>query len=219
MITDITFEENEYWQEKGRLLFAGKCEFMLGVASINQLPDMELPEVAFVGRSNVGKSSLINALTGRKTLARTSDTPGRTQQLNFFNLGDKVRIVDLPGYGFAKAPVQVVKNWHNLIFSYLRGRPNLKRVALLIDSRHGIKKSDEDVMKMLDDTAVVYNIILTKADKVSSAHIEKISQSVQKIAEKHTAAYPYISITSSAKEIGIAELRGDLTFASGLGNS
>lgn len=212
MIIDKTKEENEEWAIKGRGLFSNFCEFMLGVASLTQLPESDMLEIAFAGRSNVGKSSLINALTGRKNLARASNTPGRTQQLNFFNLGDQVRIVDLPGYGYAKAPIKTVSTWQDLIFNYLRGRTNLKRVFLLIDSRHGIKKNDEEVMTLLDKAAVSYQLVLTKVDKVSEVDLEKNLRQAHRIAKNHVAAYPYISVTSSEKGTGLTELQGDIAF-------
>lgn len=212
MIADITEEENLYWQEQGRLLFAKECTFMLGVASLAQLPDTSLPEFAFIGRSNVGKSSLINALTGRKTLARTSVTPGRTQQLNFFNLADTLRIVDLPGYGFANAPIDTVKKWHSTIFTYLQGRANLARVFVLIDSRHSVKPKDTEVMKMLDDAAVAYSIIMTKADKVSTAQLQLNISKTQELITSHAAVYPLIDVTSSAKGVGIEEVKGDIAY-------
>ena len=212
MILDLNAEQNAELLEQGRLLFAQSCDFMLGVANLKQLPDYALPEFAFIGRSNVGKSSLINALTGRKNLARTSVTPGRTQELNFFNLGNKIRIVDLPGYGFANAPVKTVKRWHDMIYAYLQGRPNLSKVFVLIDSRRGIGAKDLEMMQMLDDAAVSYQLILTKSDKVSSSELEKVKTSCAAKAAKFTACYPYIDVTSSAKGEGIAELRGDIFF-------
>ena len=158
--------------DAGRKLLSGPCTFMLGAARLDQLPVSELGEIAFAGRSNVGKSSLINALTGQKNLAKASNTPGRTQQLNYFNLGNKLLMVDLPGYGFAQAPENMVRQWQKMIFAYLQGRVNLKRVFLLIDSRHGIKKVDEEIMKMLDAAAVTYQIVLTKTDKISAKELQ-----------------------------------------------
>lgn len=212
MILDLNTEQNADLQEQGRLLFSLSCDFMLGVANLKQLPDCSLPEFAFIGRSNVGKSSIINALTGRKNLARTSVTPGRTQELNFFNLGGKIRIVDLPGYGFANAPVNTVKRWHDMIYAYLQGRPNLAKVFVLIDSRRGVGIKDLDMMKMLDDAAVSYQVVLTKSDKISAAELEKVKALSQAKAAKFTACYPYINVTSSVKGLGIAELKGDIFF-------
>ncbi len=169
-----------------------------------------MEEIAFAGRSNVGKSSLINALTGRKSLAKTSNTPGRTQQLNYFNLADCLFLVDLPGYGFAKAPESMVKKWQKTIFAYLQGRVNLKRVFLLIDSRHGIKKVDRDIMEMLDKAAVTYQIILTKSDKISAAELEKVLAQTQAETAKHAAAYVDVIVTSSEKGFGIDELRAEI---------
>lgn len=197
--------------EAGRKLLASPCTFVLGVASLSQLPpDDQMEEIAFAGRSNVGKSSLINALTGRKSLAKTSNTPGRTQQLNYFNLADCLFLVDLPGYGFAKAPESMVKKWQKTIFAYLQGRVNLKRVFLLIDSRHGIKKVDRDIMEMLDKAAVTYQIILTKSDKISAAELEKVLAQTQAETAKHAAAYVDVIVTSSEKGFGIDELRAEI---------
>ena len=193
--------------ESARVLFAGTCDFMLGVAALKQLPEPDCPEVAFAGRSNVGKSSLVNALTGRKTLARTSHTPGRTQQLNYFNLGDRLYLVDMPGYGYAKVSKEQIAQWTALIFSYLRGRPTLRCVFILIDSRHGLKDSDLELMKMLDETAVSYRIILTKTDKIKTQQLEKTLNTITEKLKKHAAAYPEVACTSSHKDQGIAELR------------
>lgn len=191
-------------------LFAGECTFLLGVAGLEQLPASNLPEIAFVGRSNVGKSSLLNALTGRKTLAKTSNTPGRTQQLNFFNLGEKLMLVDLPGYGFAKVPKAQVEAWTRLLKKYLAGRQQLRRVCLLVDARHGLKESDISMMTMLDQTAVTYQIILTKADKISAADQEKCLEQTRAGLKKHPAAHPDIVLTSSVKREGVEPLRAEL---------
>ena len=181
------------------------------MAKLEQLPLCEWPEAAFAGRSNVGKSSIINAVTGQKGLAKTSNTPGRTQQLNYFNLADKIHLVDLPGYGFAQAPEQVVKQWQKVIFAYLQGRVNLKRVFLLIDSRHGIKKVDQDIMEMLDKAAVTYQIVLTKADKISAKALAEVKKKTETEVEKHAAAYVKVLATSSEKNIGIDELRAAIS--------
>ena len=186
-------------------LFKGPCDFFWGAASLDQLPPIERSEIAFAGRSNVGKSSLINALTGRKALARTSQTPGRTQQLNFFNLGDALTLVDMPGYGYAKVSKTQKASWKDLIFGYLRGRPNLRCVFVLVDSRHGLKDVDHEIMDMLDRAAVSYRIILTKTDKADQ--IEKVMESVRAGLKKHAAAHPDISLTSAEEKIGITELQ------------
>lgn len=191
-------------------LFRQKCEFVLGVAKLSQLPADSLTEVAFSGRSNVGKSSLINALFYQKKLAKTSNTPGRTQQLNYFNFNNELYLVDLPGYGFAKAPDSTVKQWHNLIMLYLQGRASLKRVFLLIDARHGIKKVDADIMEMLDKAAVTYQIVLTKIDKISQKEQEVVLQKTEAEVKKHAAAYPRVLLTSSEKNIGLQELRAEI---------
>ncbi len=197
--------------EAGRLLFAKECTFVMGVARIDDLPADDLPEIAFAGRSNVGKSSLINALTGRKTLARTSNTPGRTQQLNFFDLGGRLTIVDLPGYGYAKAPKGEVDRWNRLIRKYLKGRVGLRRLCVLIDARHGLKVSDRQVMDMLDEAAVVYQIVLTKTDKVKAADRAIRREEITAEIRKRAAANPEIMATSAVKGVGIPELRAALT--------
>ena len=195
--------------ERARRLFAGRVEFLKSAPALKFLPDPALPEVAFCGRSNVGKSSLLNALTGRKSIARTSVTPGRTQELNFFDVGDPsvLRLVDMPGYGFAKAPVKVVDAWRRLVRDYLRGRVVLKRALLLIDSRHGIKPVDAEIMQMLDEAAVVYRIVLTKADKIKASELADVLARTEAEARKHSAAYPVVHVTSSEKGLGIPELR------------
>lgn len=208
MAEDISEEEKERLA-RGRELFNKKCDFVLSVANLNQLPDGDRVEVAFAGRSNVGKSSLINALFGQKKLAKTSSTPGRTQQLNYFNLDDKLYLVDLPGYGFAKAPKDIVKNWQKLINSYLVGRATLRRVFLLIDSRHGIKKIDEEIMVMLDKAAVTYQIVLTKIDKISTKELEKVLTATDRIVREHTAAHVTILKTSSEKNLYLDELKAE----------
>ena len=208
MAEDISEEEKERLA-RGRELFNKKCDFVLSVANLNQLPDGDRVEVAFAGRSNVGKSSLINALFGQKKLAKTSSTPGRTQQLNYFNLDDKLYLVDLPGYGFAKAPKDIVKNWQKLINSYLVGRATLRRVFLLIDSRHGIKKIDEEIMEMLDKAAVTYQIVLTKIDKISTKELEKGLTATDRIVREHTAAHVTILKTSSEKNLYLDELKAE----------
>lgn len=196
--------------ELGRKMFAGECTFLLGAAGLDQIPPSDLAEIAFAGRSNVGKSSLVNALTGRKSVARTSHTPGRTQQVNFFDLGGRMMIADLPGYGYAKAPKDQVAKWTRLVNAYLKGRQELRRVLVLIDARHGIKDVDRDVMKMLDGAAVSYQVVLTKVDKVKPAPLEKILTNIRAELSRHVAAHPVVRCTSAAKKIGIETLRAEL---------
>jgi GTP-binding protein len=196
-------------QERARRLFSGPVTFLKSAPALQFLPDPDLPEVAFCGRSNVGKSSLLNALTGRKAIARTSVTPGRTQELNFFDVGEPpiMRLVDMPGYGFAKAPPKVVEAWRRLVRDFLRGRDVLKRTLLLVDSRHGIKPVDAEMMKMLDEAAVGYRVVLTKADKIKASELAAVIAATEVEARKHPAAYPVVHVTSSEKGMGIPELR------------
>ena len=195
--------------EAARKLFAGPVAFLKSAPALEHLPDATVPEVAFAGRSNVGKSSLLNALTGRNALARTSNTPGRTQELNFFDVGAplQLRLVDMPGYGFAKAPPEVVRRWRSLVNDFLRGRQALKRALVLIDSRHGIKDVDREIMGMLDKAAVGYRLVLTKADKVKATDLAAVTQATADEARKRPAAHPDIIATSSEGGMGIAELR------------
>jgi len=196
--------------EAGRLLFAGPVAFERGVVSMDSLPDADLPEIAFAGRSNVGKSSLINALANRHGLARASNEPGRTRELNFFRFGDRLRFVDMPGYGYAKAPKTEIARWTALVRDYLRGRLELKRVFLLVDARHGIKESDLEVMKALDVAAVVYQIVLTKADKLKASELTDVMLESAKAIEKRPAAYPMIAPTSAETGHGIDLLRAEI---------
>ena len=193
--------------EVGRLLFAQTCDFVMGVRTEVDLPPVELPEVAFAGRSNVGKSSLLNALTNRRTLARTSNTPGRTREVNFFRLGGRLMLVDLPGYGYARAGKEEIARWNELIGDYLRGRGNLLRVYLLIDARRGIGAPDRKVMELLDKAAVVYQVVLTKIDKVKPGPLGKVQAATEEELKRHGAAYPEILATSSKNKIGLELLR------------
>ncbi|RMD91813.1 MAG: YihA family ribosome biogenesis GTP-binding protein [Alphaproteobacteria bacterium] len=200
-------EPDDAAAEAGRRLFAGPVEFLKGVVRMEDLPPADRIELCFAGRSNVGKSSLINALTGRKGLARASNTPGRTQEINFFALGESHYLVDLPGYGFANAPVKVVERWQKLMKAYLSGRPNLRRAFLLIDARHGVKPVDEEIMALLDRAAVTFQVVLTKADKLKSAARGKVLAQLGERLARHPAAFPEIVITSSQSGEGIPTLR------------
>lgn len=203
MPNDTTSDEIE----QARKLFAGPCDFYFGTADLGGMPPISLPEIAFAGRSNVGKSSLLNALTGRSSLARTSHTPGRTQQLNFFNLGGRLALVDMPGYGYAKVSKEKKKQWEGLIRGYLRGRPTLRGVFVLVDSRHGLKDVDREIMAMLDEAGVAYRLLLTKADEAEEAILATTKDTVQSEAKKHPAAFPLAHVTSARTGAGIAELR------------
>ncbi len=196
--------------EAGKWLFSGNCEFKIGATKAESIPDSDINEVAFAGLSNVGKSSLVNALTGRTTLAKTSQTPGRTKQLNFFLLRENLTLVDLPGYGYAQASRSDIKQWTTLTRKYLKGRPNLQRVCLLIDSRRGLKNSDREIMDLLDESAVNYQVVLTKTDKVKKSDVEKIISDIKAEAYKHTALHPEVIATSSRDNIGIDILRAEL---------
>jgi GTP-binding protein len=194
-------------REKGRLLFAGPVDFVKGVVAMSGLPPADRREVCFAGRSNVGKSSLINALTGRKTLARASNTPGRTQEINYFALGEERYLVDLPGYGYAEAPLAIVAKWQALLKQYLAGRQTLRRAFVLIDARHGVKAVDEEILKLLDRSAVTYQAVLTKVDKINRTEREAVIEQVKGALAKHPAAFPEIVVTSSEKGEGIETLR------------
>ncbi|MEM1353205.1 MAG: ribosome biogenesis GTP-binding protein YihA/YsxC [Pseudomonadota bacterium] len=203
----ITPEPETQMMERGRLLFSGETAFLKGVVAMSGLPDADRVEVCFAGRSNVGKSSLINALTGQKALARASNTPGRTQEINFFTAGTTHYLVDLPGYGYANAPLPVVEKWQNLLKAYLSGRQTLRRVFVLIDARHGVKKVDQEILSLLDSAAVTFQVVLTKADKVKEKEREKILAQVRGMLATHPAAFPELMVTSSEKGWGISTLR------------
>lgn len=211
-MSDTPYTEKDI--NEGRLLFSGPVDFLMGAVSLDTLPAADRPEIAFAGRSNVGKSSLVNALTGRKTLARTSNTPGRTQELNFFTAGGDMQqpfyVVDLPGYGYAKIERKKVHAWTRLVKDYLRGRPNLRRIMLLIDSRHGLKDNDREIMTMLDDAAVNYQIVLTKLDKLKVAEREKMHKKTLADAKSFIACHPTILTTSSEKKWGLEEVRAEI---------
>ena len=196
-------------EEAARKLFSGPVSFLKSAPELKFLPGPAAPEIAFAGRSNVGKSSLLNRLTNRGSLARTSNTPGRTQELNFFDVGEplRLRLVDMPGYGFAKAPKDVAKKWRFLINDYLRGRQVLKRALVLIDSRHGVKEIDREIMKMLDDAAVSYRLVLTKADKIKATELSAVQAATEDEARKRPAAHPEVIATSSEKGLGMDRLR------------
>jgi GTP-binding protein len=207
MSTDnLTREELEY----GRWLFSGPCEFIAGAKSVEQIPSYELPEIAFSGLSNVGKSSLINSLTGNNSLARVSQTPGRTQQVNFFQLRDHLTLVDLPGYGYAKVSKQDRFEWGDLITLYLKGRPNLERVCILVDARRGVKENDLNIAKILDESAVNYQIILTKSDQISATQLDQVKSQIKEKTKKCIALHPEVIATSSKKDINIDLLRAEL---------
>ena len=202
-------EERPDLEEVARKLFSGPMAFLKSAPSLEHLPKPDVEEVAFAGRSNVGKSSLLNKLTNRRDLARTSNTPGRTQELNFFDIGNplRFRLVDMPGYGFAKAPKDVARKWRYLVNDYLRGRQALKRTLVLIDSRHGIKDVDREILKMLDDAAVSYHLVLTKADKIKASDLQDVQARTEEEARKHPAAHPEIITTSAETGLGIDQLR------------
>ena len=197
-------------REKGRLLFAQQTDFLKGVVAIDGLPADDRIEICFAGRSNVGKSTLINALTGRKALARTSNTPGRTQEINFFTAADSHYLVDLPGYGYANAPLPVVEKWQRLLKKYLSGRRSLRRAFVLIDARHGVKSVDEEILSLLDSAAVTFQCVLTKADKIKTHEQEALLQQVRGALSIHPAAYPELILTSSEKGMGIETLRATI---------
>ncbi|WP_281966447.1 ribosome biogenesis GTP-binding protein YihA/YsxC [Roseovarius nanhaiticus] len=206
----IAEEPDQITSERGRILFAGETEFLKGVVAMSGLPDPDRIEVCFAGRSNVGKSTLINALTGRKALARASNTPGRTQEVNFFTLADSHYLVDLPGYGYANAPLPVVEKWQALLKRYLSGRQNLRRAFVLVDTRHGIKAVDHEIMSLLDSSAVTFQVVMTKADKLRGTELETILNQVRGELKRHPAAFPELILTSSEKGDGIATLRATI---------
>ena len=209
--------EDEREREANKL-FSGRVDFLLSAPELKFLPEPGVPEIAFCGRSNVGKSSLLNALTGRRAIARASVTPGRTQELNFFEVGapTALRLVDMPGYGFAKAPVKVVERWKALVRTYLRGRQVLSRVLVLVDARHGLKDVDREMMAMLDAAAVSYRVVLTKTDKLKASELEAVRARTELEAKKHVAAFPLIHVTSAEKGLGIAKLRAAVLADAGL---
>ena len=206
----IAEEPGPQTAEQGRLLFAGETDFVKGVVAMSGLPEADRLEVCFAGRSNVGKSTLINALTGRKGLARASNTPGRTQEINYFTAGDALYLVDLPGYGYANAPLPVVEKWQRLLKQYLSGRQTLRRAFVLIDARHGVKAVDAEILSLLDSAAVTFQAVLTKADKVKDAERAKVLDQVRAALAKHPAAFPEIIVTSSEKGWGIPTLRATI---------
>ncbi len=206
----ITETPDDITTEKGRKLFAGQTDFLKGVVAMSGLPPADRTEVCFAGRSNVGKSTLINALTGRKGLARASNTPGRTQEINYFTLADSHYLVDLPGYGYANAPLPVVEKWQKLLKSYLAGRQTLRRAFVLVDARHGIKKVDEEIMSLLDSAAVTFQCVLTKTDKIKPTELETVLDQVRDRLSPHPAAFPELILTSSEKGDGIATLRATI---------
>ena len=203
----LTQEPDNFAREAGRKLFTRETDFLKGVVAMSGLPPDDRLEICFAGRSNVGKSTLINAVTGRKALARTSNTPGRTQEINFFNISDSHYLVDLPGYGYANAPLPIVEKWQRLLKQYLSGRQSLRRAFVLIDCRHGVKAVDEQILALLDSSAVTFQVILTKADKVKESERKEIISQVRKALGKHPAAFPELILTSSEKGWGIETLR------------